>query len=176
MQSSAFGHSFNRGDVAAFSIESQHQTRQNRSAINQDRAGATLTQLTAMLRSRQAEIFAQDFEQGLMRRECDLGGLAIEAERNMTLLIHSDPANKCLTSSWESTRPSSAALRRSSIFCLTCRQERTSCHVASGGRREIRLSACSLTVSISVQATRWHLRRSSSSLPTPHYQSAASCQ
>ena len=64
-------------------LDGQGQAAQNGLAVHQYRARAALAQLTAMLRSRQAEIFAQDFEQGLMRRERDFRGLAIKREQNM---------------------------------------------------------------------------------------------
>ena len=51
----AFGHAFDRLHVTAFGIQPEHQARKNRPAINQDRAGSALTQLTAVLGSGQSQ-------------------------------------------------------------------------------------------------------------------------
>ena len=80
MELPALGHAFDRRHCAAFGVEAKHQTRENRTTINQNRAGSTLAQLTPMLGSGQREVFAQDFQQSLMRRERNLRWLAVERE------------------------------------------------------------------------------------------------
>ena len=67
-------------DVAAFGVQPEHQAGKDRLPVDQNRAGATLTQLAAMLGSGQREIFTQNFEQRFVRRKRHLGRLAVERE------------------------------------------------------------------------------------------------
>ena len=87
MKLGAFCHAFDRLYFTSFSIETEHQARKNRTAINQHVTGATLTQLAAVLRSGQAEIFTQNFEQRLVRCESDFGLFAVESESDMRFLF-----------------------------------------------------------------------------------------
>src|SRR5882724_10306097 len=66
MKLSAFSHAFDRSDFAVFSIKAEKETRQNRLAVDQNRADAALAQLASVLRSGQREVLAQHFKQRLV--------------------------------------------------------------------------------------------------------------
>src|SRR2546423_3969839 len=63
--------------------EAEHQTGQHGLAIHEHGAGAALAQLAAVLRAGETQVFAQHFEQGLVGRESDLDGLAVQLERDL---------------------------------------------------------------------------------------------
>ena len=67
-------------DAAAFGVEAEHETGQHRAAVDEHGARAALAQLAAVLGAGQVEVFAQHFEQRLVRREGDFGLLAVEGE------------------------------------------------------------------------------------------------
>ena len=62
-------------------LDGQDQARKQRFAIDQDRAGATFAQLAAVFGAGQVEVFAQDFEQGLVDRDEDVEVLAVDVQR-----------------------------------------------------------------------------------------------
>src|SRR6185295_2929413 len=66
--------------LATLHIKAEHQAGENGAPIHQHRASAALTQLAAMLGAGQSQVFSQDFEQGLMRREGRFDLFAIERE------------------------------------------------------------------------------------------------
>ena len=73
-------HSLDRLDMLPLALDSQEEAGEDGLAIHEHRAGAALSELAPVLGARQTEILAQDFEQGLVRRESDLDGLAVYAE------------------------------------------------------------------------------------------------
>src|ERR1700704_537566 len=86
MKRAAFGHSFNGGDVAVFGIEPEKEARQNRLPVDQDRTRAALAEFASMLGARQAEVLAQDLQQGFVRRESDVGLLAVESKSDKSFV------------------------------------------------------------------------------------------
>ena len=77
MQSALFRHAFDRGYLATFRIETEHQAGKNRTPIDQHRASAAFAKFATMLRSSEIQIFAQDLKQGLVRREGDFGRFTV---------------------------------------------------------------------------------------------------
>ena len=59
-------------DLAPLGVEAEHEARKNGAPVHEHGARAALAQLAAVLRAGQREVFAQDFEQRLVRREGDL--------------------------------------------------------------------------------------------------------
>src|SRR5437667_7823106 len=86
MKLPAFGHSFNRRDLAVFGVETKKEARQNRLTVDQHGARAALAELASVLCSRQGKVLAQDFEECLMRRERDVALLAVESESYQSFL------------------------------------------------------------------------------------------
>src|SRR5215813_15053327 len=80
-------HSFNRFYVAALGVEAKHQTRENRAAVDEHSASATLAQLAAVLRAGEIQILTQNFQQRLVRCEGDLSQFAVEGEMDMLLTV-----------------------------------------------------------------------------------------
>src|SRR5205085_1661825 len=60
--------------------EAEDEARQHGRSIQQHGARAALPELAAVLGAGESEVFAQHFEQGLMRRERDLGGFVVQGE------------------------------------------------------------------------------------------------
>src|SRR5436190_23556252 len=87
MQGGAVGEAFDACNFTAFDIETEHQARENRTPVDQHRAGAAFAQFAAMLGAGEIEIFAQDFKQSLVWRECNLGCFAVQGEFDMRLLL-----------------------------------------------------------------------------------------
>src|ERR1051325_1884281 len=85
VQLAAGGQPLDRLDAPSRAGEAQDQTREHRRAVHQHGAGAALTQLAAVLRAREAQVLAQHLEQGLVRREGHLDGLAVHVERDLCL-------------------------------------------------------------------------------------------
>jgi 2,4-dienoyl-CoA reductase [(3E)-enoyl-CoA-producing], peroxisomal len=88
MKRPARGHAFDRCDLTVFGIQTQKQTRQNRTPVDQDGARAALSQLTSVLGARQRKVFAQDFKQRLVRRKGHFGHFTVECERDVLFLFH----------------------------------------------------------------------------------------
>src|SRR6266446_5500101 len=87
MQSALFRQAFDRGYLATFRIETEHQAGKNRTPIDQHHASAAFAKFATMLRSGEIQIFAQDFKQGLVRREGDFGRFTVQNEPNVRLLF-----------------------------------------------------------------------------------------
>src|SRR5260370_14414961 len=83
MQCRAAGHAFHRAHPSPRAGEPQHQTGEDRRAVEHNGAGAALAQLAAVLRAREVQVLAQHLEQRLMRREGHLDGLAVQLERDL---------------------------------------------------------------------------------------------
>ena len=87
MQHGAVSHAFDRFDLLVLSVEAQHQTRKNRAPVDQHRARAALAELAAVLGAHQIQIFTQDFQQRLVRREGNFRCLAVQREPYLRLLL-----------------------------------------------------------------------------------------
>ena len=81
------GHAFDGLNVATLGVETEHQTRKNRTPVDEHRARATLAQLAAVLCPGEIQIFTQNFEQRLVRCEDDLGVFAVECEIDVLLTV-----------------------------------------------------------------------------------------
>ena len=86
MKPSAFGHPFDRVDVTVGVADGKRETRQNWRSIDEHGARPALAKLTAVLGPGEAHLLAQDLQQRLLRRESDLGALAVDYERRVDLL------------------------------------------------------------------------------------------
>src|SRR5215213_3664623 len=87
MQLRSIRHAFDRLNLVAFSIQTKHQARQNRTPVDEHRARATLAQLTSVLCSGEIQILTQNFQQRLVRCEGDLGVFAVECEMDVLLSV-----------------------------------------------------------------------------------------
>src|SRR5213595_2157826 len=85
MERAARRHPLDRLDPAPGAGEAEHQTGEDRRAVDEHGAGTALAQLAAVLRARQPRIFAQHFEQRLVGRERDLDGLAVQLQCDFRL-------------------------------------------------------------------------------------------
>ena len=74
---------FDGRDVAAGALDAEHQAREHRLPVEQHRAGAALAELAAVLGAAQVQILTQHLEERLVRRERDLGRLAVDGQREM---------------------------------------------------------------------------------------------
>src|ERR1700716_3056158 len=74
------GQAFARRDLGVANERGKGQAREDRDAVNEDRAGTALAQLAAVLRTGQAELLAKDFEERVMRIRRDRSRLAVHAE------------------------------------------------------------------------------------------------
>ena len=79
-------HPLDRLDATALGFEAEHEAGEHASSVNQHGAGTALAQLAAVFRAREIQVFTQDFEQRLVRREGDLRGLAVQREFDVGLL------------------------------------------------------------------------------------------
>ena len=93
MQIRAVSHPFDRFYFLAFRVQALQQTGKDRASVYEHGAGATLAEFAAVLGSHQTQIFAQDFEQRLVRGERHLRRFAVEEESNMRF-IFSHHSNK----------------------------------------------------------------------------------
>src|SRR6267154_2630881 len=62
-------HAFDGAHGLSRAGQTQHETREHRRSIQQHGARAAFSQLAAVLRAGESQVFAQDLEQRLMRRE-----------------------------------------------------------------------------------------------------------
>src|SRR5439155_13743720 len=85
VQLAAGGHPLDRPHAPSRAGEAEHETGEHGRAVDQHGARAALTQLAAVLRAREAQVLAQHLEQGLVRREGHLDGLAVHVERDLRL-------------------------------------------------------------------------------------------
>jgi hypothetical protein len=73
-------HAFDRDDLFMLRLNAEHQAGKHRLAINQYGASAALSKLATMLRTREAEVFAQDLQQSFVNLGGHLLGLPIDAK------------------------------------------------------------------------------------------------
>src|SRR5438876_8340357 len=83
MQRPAPCHSLDGFHAVPRARQAEHQTGKHGLAVHEHGAGAALAQLAAMLRAGETQVLAQYFEQGLVGREGDLDGLAVQLERDL---------------------------------------------------------------------------------------------
>jgi hypothetical protein len=87
MKFGAVGHTLDRLHFTIFSVKPKHQTRKNRTPINEYSTRPTLAQFTTVLCPGEIEILSQDFEQRLVRGEGDLDVFAVECKPDLFLTV-----------------------------------------------------------------------------------------
>src|SRR5881394_1827546 len=80
MQLPGARHPLDCSDTVTRACKAEHETGQHRRSIEQHGTGPAFSQLAAVLGAGEPEIFAQHFEQRLVRREGDLRALAVDRE------------------------------------------------------------------------------------------------
>ncbi len=80
MQPAIRGEALDRRHSPSVAVRAQHEAGQHRLVVEQHRAGTALTELAAVLGAAQVQIFTQDLEQRLVRRERDFGWLAVDEQ------------------------------------------------------------------------------------------------
>jgi hypothetical protein len=85
MQFPGAGHPFDRPHVATRARKAEHETGKHGRSIEQHGARAAFAQLAAVLRARKSKVFAEHFEQRLVRSERDLGALTVYREADLGL-------------------------------------------------------------------------------------------
>src|SRR5262249_18414379 len=66
----------------------KHEARQHGLSVEEHGACAALAELAAVLRSAEAEILTQNFEERLVRRERDLCFFAVDRQNDVRVVIH----------------------------------------------------------------------------------------
>jgi hypothetical protein len=84
MEAAVCHEAFDGQHLAAVTLDTQHQTRQHRLAIEQHRARAALAQLAAVFGAAQVQVFTQHLEQRLVVIECDVARLSVDDERELS--------------------------------------------------------------------------------------------
>src|SRR5215467_12792990 len=79
--------SFDRQDLFSRALQPEDKTGKHGLAVQENSTGATFSQLAAMLRSRVTEIFAQNFQQRLVRSKGDIGLLTVQSEPDLLRLL-----------------------------------------------------------------------------------------
>src|SRR3989442_6331117 len=87
MERPTLRHALDRLDPVAGAGEAEHETGEDRYAIDEHGAGTALAQLAAVFRAREPQVLPQHLEQGLVRCEGDLDGFAIQLQRDLHLGI-----------------------------------------------------------------------------------------
>src|SRR5882762_3063301 len=80
MKVSSFSETFHSQYFCSTTLECQHETGKRGLAVQKNGASPAFSQFTAVLRARVTEIFAQYLQQGLVRREGDIGLFAVQSE------------------------------------------------------------------------------------------------
>ena len=87
MKAGRASHALDGFDAATFGVESEHEAGEHRAAVDEDGARAAFAEFAAVLRAHQVQVFAQNFEQRLVRRECHLRRLAVQSEFDVSFLF-----------------------------------------------------------------------------------------
>ena len=87
MKLGSVGHSLDRFHFTTFRVETEHQTRKNRTPIDEHRTRAALAQFAAVLRAGEIQILTQNFEQRLVRGEGDFDVFAVECKPDLFLTV-----------------------------------------------------------------------------------------
>ena len=111
----SMGHALDGLNVATLGVETKHQTRKNRTPVDEHGASAAFAELTAVLRASEIQILTQNFEQRLMRCEGDLSLFAVEGEMDMLLTVERQRLSSSLYSK---------SGCRSVAFCRHTRRQR----------------------------------------------------
>ena len=72
---------------APVALDAEHQARQHRLAVEQHGARAALAELAAVLGAAEVQILTQHLEQRLVRRERDLGRLAVDGQGDVVMSV-----------------------------------------------------------------------------------------
>jgi hypothetical protein len=80
MQAPVGGEPFDGRHAPPVAFHAQDQARQHRLVVQEHGAGAAFAQLASVLGAAQIQVFTQDLEQRLVRRERDLGSLAVDEQ------------------------------------------------------------------------------------------------
>ena len=83
MKTAVLHQAFDREHVATVALDAEDEAREDRLSVEQDRAGAALTQLAAVLRAAEIEILTKDFQQCFVRRERHFYGFGVHGQREM---------------------------------------------------------------------------------------------
>src|SRR5438552_5277738 len=85
MEAAISGKPLDRGDVPRVALRRQHEARQHRVAVEEDRARTALAKLAPVFGAGQLKVLAQYLEQGLVTVRQDLDGLAVHRTREAEL-------------------------------------------------------------------------------------------
>src|SRR5256884_1246058 len=123
VQLAARGHPLDRPHAPSRAGEAEHQTGEHGRAVDDHGARAALTQLAAVLGAREPQILAQHLEQGLVRREGHLDGLAVHVERDLRLGVGGGHVRNVIliTAWWRASFRASQARRVSMRVACTMR-------------------------------------------------------
>src|SRR5207245_9707951 len=80
-------HAFDCREAMSGTGETGQQAGEQGGAVEEDRAGPALAQLTAMLGAREPRVFPQHLEQRLVACEGERGGLAVQLETDRRFRI-----------------------------------------------------------------------------------------
>jgi len=78
MQPAIRAEAFYRFNFSFIAFDSQEQAREDGFSVEKDGAGAAFAEFTAMFSAGMVEIFAEDFEQGLVRRKGHISLFAVQ--------------------------------------------------------------------------------------------------
>ncbi len=128
MQRAVHRQAFDGGDLGAILHDGEREARIDAPAVDQDRAGAALPVVAALLGAGQVEMVAQRIEQGCPRREVELPRHAVDGERDRNLVGCRDAiarrprrrAGSCHLQSPPGRRGSLVACPRLSVLARSC--------------------------------------------------------
>ncbi len=100
MQAAVLHQTFDGQHLAAVAFQAQDQAGEDRLPIQEYGAGAALAQFTPMLGAGEMGILPQQFQQGLVGSEGDLGLLSIQVQRDVSVLHVTSPGLPSPASPW----------------------------------------------------------------------------
>jgi len=77
---------FHGRHLALVTLDPQHEAREDRLPVQQDRARAAFAELASVLRAAEIQIFTKDLEQRLVRREVNFARLAVDGQDDARLV------------------------------------------------------------------------------------------
>src|SRR5579884_3133973 len=77
------GQPLDRRDLGPLRLDAEHEARVDETAVQDDRAGATVAVVAPLLRAGQPDHVAQALEQALARLAQEVGGLAVDGRRDV---------------------------------------------------------------------------------------------
>ena len=81
--------------AAVCALDGQGQAGEHGPAVDEDRAGPAFAQLAAVLRPHEAEVFAEDLEQGVVNGRQHLAGLPVHVQPEADLVHATQDLNTC---------------------------------------------------------------------------------